>query len=494
MSKASMETLKHKDLLKAEIANKKLTNLLTQKMFKGYCNIKKWNKMKNDPHKMKQLVKSVEEQNYNPFAENYNLYYKTNIIGSLFPQIDFNPSIEINSATQMRTASTPKLNESKLFLTYEDKMGFNHSKQNNNNKYIQLNNKANNAQEQIQQTAQNQLSQSQRVERWFDPQSLYLNETEENVYSKFPFIIISKNQEEDCISNQRRPSLNRDISDIKRFSIKNKPKKNTLTASQSEFLFRISHRKDPSQYQMSFYRNKGLIKAKSINSIFYNKMLKEQDRFNLCELEIKNEIKQPPNHSNEKPMNRISVLQKGINEVFQSIENFEINFRFNDFFEEAKNGNSQKAKGKEDIKPDIDLPLSLPIQKPKPILKDMRPKTEQKTQMPLTQRNKANEYVVKMKNALLNHQKNIENKEMMKKQRRFHFSLSKEDTVTRKSESSIPKIYKKHSAIRDNQILSALYQNFDQKDIANILGSTKLMFNSLSQAKIVLKKKKSFVN
>lgn len=479
-SKEKIKTIKNKDFLKAKRANKKLTSLLTQKMFKGYLNIKKWNKIKNDPHKMHQLIKSVEDQNCNPLTENYNLYYKANIIGSLFPQIDFNPSIEINSASQLRTSSAPKLNESKLFLTNEDKLGLS---SNSKIDLLQLSDKSNTVHQDSRQ-----YSQSQKGEGGFYPRNLYLNETEENAYSKFPFIIINKNQEEDYVSNQQRPSISSSLSTQQRNMIKDKQKERILQASQSEFLFRISHRKDPSQYHMSFHHNKALTKPKSNNNIFHNKKLKEQDKLNFWDIEIKNDIKQSAKPIKEK-LNRISILQKGINEVFESIRNFEYNFRFKEFFEEAK----IETKPKED-KPDI----ALPKEKPKPVIQDIKLCSEQKpinkcrSILASMQRNRINEE--KDKNARMQRQNHNDNKEILKKQRRFHFSLSKEDSVSRKPEATIPKIYKKQSTIRDNQILSALYQNFNQKDIANILGSTRLMFNSLSQAKMILKKKKSFVD
>ncbi len=92
----------NESLSNAQIKNKKLVNVLKHKIFRGYLDIKN---SKTFYRKRPKCVKIIdfEEQNLEPFDDNYNLQYKRTFLSTLNQQNIMNPFIIHNFSPSKTT-------------------------------------------------------------------------------------------------------------------------------------------------------------------------------------------------------------------------------------------------------------------------------------------------------------------------------------------------------------------------------------------------------
>ena len=99
--------IKIDNLTKDQINNKKLVSLLKHKIFRGYIDIKN---SKTFFRKKPKFVKTIdfEENNLEPFDDNYNLQYKRTYLSKL--------NSKINNPLQIKNESRFKISRTKSSL------------------------------------------------------------------------------------------------------------------------------------------------------------------------------------------------------------------------------------------------------------------------------------------------------------------------------------------------------------------------------------------
>ena len=224
----------NESLTNAQINNKKLVNVLKHKIFRGFLEIKN---SKTFYRKRPKCVKIIdfEEQNLEPFDDNYNLQYKRSYLSKLNQQIINNPFIIHNfSPTKILNENIENqklLNNEKMSQTLN---------QNNKNSFM-TNTKVPKKKKDYQYNKI--ISDRNRVIF----KEMFKDENEAKIYSNIPFLYVER-----AIQIPENPHEKLIMSEGKEYD-----EFDGLTENQ--FIYKISHKSfQPNPDLNSFKTNKGV--------------------------------------------------------------------------------------------------------------------------------------------------------------------------------------------------------------------------------------------
>ena len=218
----------------SEIQNKKLVNVLKHKIFRGFLEIKN---SKTFYRKRPKCVKIIdfEEQNLEPFDDNYNLQYKRSYLSKLNQQIINNPFIIHNfSPTKILNENIENqklLNNEKMSQTLNQ----------NNKNFFMTNTKVPKKKKDYQYNKI--ISDRNRVIF----KEMFKDENEAKIYSNIPFLYVER-----AIQIPENPHEKLIMSEGKEYD-----EFDGLTENQ--FIYKISHKSyQPNPDLNSFKTNKGV--------------------------------------------------------------------------------------------------------------------------------------------------------------------------------------------------------------------------------------------
>ena len=224
----------NESLTNAQINNKKLVNVLKHKIFRGFLEIKN---SKTFYRKRPKCVKIIdfEEQNLEPFDDNYNLQYKRSYLSKLNQQIINNPFIIHNfSPTKILNENIENqklLNNEKMSQTLNQ----------NNKNFFMTNTKVPKKKKDYQYNKI--ISDRNRVIF----KEMFKDENEAKIYSNIPFLYVER-----AIQIPENPNEKLIMSEGKEFD-----EYDGLTENQ--FIYKISHKSyQPNPDLNSFKTNKGV--------------------------------------------------------------------------------------------------------------------------------------------------------------------------------------------------------------------------------------------
>ena len=483
-SKSKYSYLKPVKLKEDEKNNKKLVTILNHKMFKGFRQIKK---VTNPNFDLNHFMKKAP-LDYYPLDDNYNIYYREKHLSSLSCRFNFNNSININKVEQPKREEKP-LSKSKtqddLFLM-------------------------------------NKVSKSPKDKSNFSSNNvllrhLFLNEKEKQVYSNLPFLILNKNEDPSSkISEQGRntkrsigvscndkkafltTSISSSVIKQKEIEQQKKLEKKRMAASQSEFLFKLSHTKEMhDNAKQNFVKNKGLFHNKTMTNLFLkNKKKDKTDNdfyFNKVSLEanpvlkiqVINENKSDIEETNE---TKKDYFKKNFEELYKSIEHFDEKLdKFIDEEEEVKNDNngivyineksgpssnestifrrnvlfhSPKTEEEKKMKKDKFLFMKSTIFGPRSIISNGLTKTNEEIS--------SNNDITTNMNALLN---------KTKVKTPFYFTIDNNSNLLKNKITTPIESYQKEAKLKDRLLLSMLSRHCTKSELNNILRNNKLSPN-----------------
>ena len=237
---SNKKTRNKNSLTKDQINNKKLVSLLKHKIFRGYIDIKN---SKTFFRKKPKFVKTIdfEENNLEPFDDNYNLQYKRTYLSKLNSKIN-NP-LQIKNISFPMTPTTEK--KEKMSQTLNQNFFLTNSKLNEYYKYNKL------------------ISDRNKV--IFN--EMFQDSYEANIYSNIPFLYVERAIQKPENSNERLI-----ISEGKDYG-----EYDGLTENQ--FIYKISHKNIQSNPEVnSFKTNKGIKRgftSRRVKSAFNKKNFKK---------------------------------------------------------------------------------------------------------------------------------------------------------------------------------------------------------------------------
>ena len=224
----------NESLTNAQINNKKLVNVLKHKIFRGFLEIKN---SKTFYRKRPKCVKIIdfEEQNLEPFDDNYNLQYKRSYLSKLNQQIINNPFIIHNfSPTKILNENIENqklLNNEKMSQTLNQ----------NNKNFFMTNTKVTKKKKDYQYNKI--ISDRNRVIF----KEMFKDENEAKIYSNIPFLYVER-----AIQIPENPHEKLIMSEGKEYD-----EFDGLTENQ--FIYKISHKSyQPNPDLNSFKTNKGV--------------------------------------------------------------------------------------------------------------------------------------------------------------------------------------------------------------------------------------------
>jgi hypothetical protein len=224
----------NESLTNAQINNKKLVNVLKHKIFRGFLEIKN---SKTFYRKRPKCVKIIdfEEQNLEPFDDNYNLQYKRSYLSKLNQQIINNPFIIHNfSPTKILNENIENqklLNNEKMSQTLNQ----------NNKNFFMTNTKVPKKKKDYQYNKI--ISDRNRVIF----KEMFKDENEAKIYSNIPFLYVER-----AIQIPENPHEKLIMSEGKEYD-----EFDGLTENQ--FIYKISHKSyQPNPDLNSFKTNKGV--------------------------------------------------------------------------------------------------------------------------------------------------------------------------------------------------------------------------------------------
>lgn len=208
--------------------NQQLLNVLNQKMFKGYRQIKKTS---NPSFNIKRFMKNLPA-NYYPGNENYNIYYKEKYLSPLASKFNFyDTTIIVDKQPRKKTPNHSRHSqEQPLFLTHNPEKG--HLKEN--------------------YSIWKNLIQDGDNKNCSDYQFIMIEKRDDLYDSNY-----QSRKKRDCLNKNSVVDYNKKLTNKEKFSF-----------SQSEFLYKLSHKKNHSANIMNFKTNKGLFHAKTMTNIF----------------------------------------------------------------------------------------------------------------------------------------------------------------------------------------------------------------------------------
>ena len=224
----------NESLTNAQINNKKLVNVLKHKIFRGFLEIKN---SKTFYRKRPKCVKIIdfEEQNLEPFDDNYNLQYKRTFLSTLNQQNIMNPFI-IHNFSPSKTTNENIENEK---IGKKEKMSQTVNQYNRN--FFMTNTKVTKKKKDYQYNKI--ISDRNRVIF----KEMFKDEDEAKIYSNIPFLYVER-----AIQIPENPNEKLIMSEGKEFD-----EYDGLTENQ--FIYKISHKNyQPNPDLNSFKTNKGV--------------------------------------------------------------------------------------------------------------------------------------------------------------------------------------------------------------------------------------------
>ena len=487
--KSKYSYLKPERLKEDEKNNKKLVTILNHKMFKGYRQIKK---VTNPNFDLNHFMKKAP-LDYYPLDDNYNIYYREKHLSGLSGRFNFNNSININKVAKAKQEVKPLFKsqtQNDIFLT---------------NKVVKSPKEKSN------------LSSSNIFLR-----HLFLNEKEKQIYSNLPFLILNKNEDPSNyngskISDQGRntkrsigvscndkkqfltTSISSSVIKQKEIEQQKKLEKKRMAASQSEFLFKLSHTKEMNDNaKQNFVKNKGLFHNKTMTNLFLKNKKKESkdndfyfDKVSLesnpvLKIQVINENKSENAETND---TRKDYFKRNFEELYKSIEHFDENLdKFLDEEEEPKKDNgivyvneksgpssnestifrrniifhSPKTEEEKKMKKEKFLFMKSTIFGPKSIFSKVLPKTNEELSS-----NNMNDITTNM-NALL---------EKTKVKTPFYFTIDNNSNLLKKKVTTPIESYQKEAKIKDRLLISMLSRHCTKNELNTILHDNKLSPN-----------------
>ena len=224
----------NESLTNAQIKNQKLVNVLKHKIFRGYLDIKN---SKTFYRKRPKCVKIIdfEEQNLEPFDDNYNLQYKRTYLSTLNQQ-NINSPFIIHNFSPLKTTIG---NIEKKKLGKNEKMS--QTVNQNNKNFFMTNTKVPKKKKDYQYNKI--ISDRNRVIF----KEMFKDENEAKIYSNIPFLYVER-----AIQIPENPNEKLIMSEGKEFD-----EYDGLTENQ--FIYKISHKSfQPNPDLNSFKTNKGI--------------------------------------------------------------------------------------------------------------------------------------------------------------------------------------------------------------------------------------------
>jgi hypothetical protein len=274
----------NESLSNAQIKNKKLVNVLKHKIFRGYLDIKN---SKTFYRKRPKCVKIIdfEEQNLEPFDDNYNLQYKRTFLSTLNQQNIMNPFI-IHNFSPSKTTNENIENEK---IGKKEKMSQTVNQYNRN--FFMTNTKVPKKKKDYQYNKI--ISDRNRVIF----KEMFKDEDEAKIYSNIPFLYVER-----AIQIPENPNEKLIMSEGKEFD-----EYDGLTENQ--FIYKISHKNyQPNPDLNSFKTNKG-VKRGFVSRELKSAVNRNKNNFNLYsnsykDLNINNAII-------ENDLNNLNSIDKG---------------------------------------------------------------------------------------------------------------------------------------------------------------------------------------
>ena len=284
----------NESLSNAQIKNKKLVNVLKHKIFRGYLDIKN---SKTFYRKRPKCVKIIdfEEQNLEPFDDNYNLQYKRTFLSTLNQQNIMNPLI-IHNFSPSKTTNENIENEK---IGKKEKMSQTVNQYNRN--FFMTNTKVPKKKKDYQYNKI--ISDRNRVIF----KEMFKDEDEAKIYSNIPFLYVER-----AIQIPENPNEKLIMSEGKEFD-----EYDGLTENQ--FIYKISHKNyQPNPDLNSFKTNKG-VKRGFVSRELKSAVNRNKNNFNLYsnsykDLNINNAII-------ENDLNNLNLLNKGKRCLSGSVSN-----------------------------------------------------------------------------------------------------------------------------------------------------------------------------
>ncbi len=284
----------NESLSNAQIKNKKLVNVLKHKIFRGYLDIKN---SKTFYRKRPKCVKIIdfEEQNLEPFDDNYNLQYKRTFLSTLNQQNIMNPFI-IHNFSPSKTTNENIENEK---IGKKEKMSQTVNQYNRN--FFMTNTKVPKKKKDYQYNKI--ISDRNRVIF----KEMFKDEDEAKIYSNIPFLYVER-----AIQIPENPNEKLIMSEGKEFD-----EYDGLTENQ--FIYKISHKNyQPNPDLNSFKTNKG-VKRGFVSRELKSAVNRNKNNFNLYsnsykDLNINNAII-------ENDLNNLNSIDKGKRCLSGSVSN-----------------------------------------------------------------------------------------------------------------------------------------------------------------------------
>ena len=284
----------NESLSNAQIKNKKLVNVLKHKIFRGYLDIKN---SKTFYRKRPKCVKIIdfEEQNLEPFDDNYNLQYKRTFLSTLNQQNIMNPFIIRNFSPSKITNENIE-NEK---IGKKEKMSQTVNQYNRN--FFMTNTKVPKKKKDYQYNKI--ISDRNRVIF----KEMFKDEDEAKIYSNIPFLYVER-----AIQIPENPNEKLIMSEGKEFD-----EYDGLTENQ--FIYKISHKNyQPNPDLNSFKTNKG-VKRGFVSRELKSAVNRNKNNFNLYsnsykDLNINNAII-------ENDLNNLNSIDKGKRCLSGSVSN-----------------------------------------------------------------------------------------------------------------------------------------------------------------------------
>ena len=284
----------NESLSNAQIKNKKLVNVLKHKIFRGYLDIKN---SKTFYRKRPKCVKIIdfEEQNLEPFDDNYNLQYKRTFLSTLNQQNIMNPLI-IHNFSPSKTTNENIENEK---IGKKEKMSQTVNQYNRN--FFMTNTKVPKKKKDYQYNKI--ISDRNRVIF----KEMFKDEDEAKIYSNIPFLYVER-----AIQIPENPNEKLIMSEGKEFD-----EYDGLTENQ--FIYKISHKNyQPNPDLNSFKTNKG-VKRGFVSRELKSAVNRNKNNFNLYsnsykDLNINNAII-------ENDLNNLNSIDKGKRCLSGSVSN-----------------------------------------------------------------------------------------------------------------------------------------------------------------------------
>ena len=284
----------NESLSNAQIKNKKLVNVLKHKIFRGYLDIKN---SKTFYRKRPKCVKIIdfEEQNLEPFDDNYNLQYKRTFLSTLNQQNIMNPFIIRNFSPSKITNENIE-NEK---IGKKEKMSQTVNQYNRN--FFMTNTKVPKKKKDYQYNKI--ISDRNRVIF----KEMFKDEDEAKIYSNIPFLYVER-----AIQIPENPNEKLIMSEGKEFD-----EYDGLTENQ--FIYKISHKNyQPNPDLNSFKTNKG-VKRGFVSRELKSAVNRNKNNFNLYsnsykDLNINNAII-------ENDLNNLNSVDKGKRCLSGSVSN-----------------------------------------------------------------------------------------------------------------------------------------------------------------------------